>query len=78
MRITEKRLRGIIRNVIVELGLGRTYKRKKHGTPAEYKGKSYGGGGHSGGYYDDDFADAYLEVDEVEEAVIEEEDEEEV
>ena len=78
MRITESRLRGIIRNVLVEkLGFNKTYKRKKHGDPSQYQGKDYGGGGHGGGYYDDDYADGYFEADEVEEGIIEEEDEEE-
>ena len=77
MRITERRLRGIIRNVLVEkLGFNKTYKRKNHGDPSQYQGKDYGGGGYSGGYYDDDYADGYFEVDEVEEGMIEEEDEE--
>lgn len=75
MRITERRLRGIIRNVLVEkLGFNKTYKRKKQGTPSQYQGKDYGGGGHGGGYYDDDYADGYFEVDEVEEGALEEKD----
>lgn len=75
MKMTENRLRKIIRNVLSEkLGFNKTYKRKKHGDPSKYQGKDYGGGGYSGGYYDDDYSDGYFEGDEGEEEVIEEED----
>jgi hypothetical protein len=77
MKMTESRLRRIVRNVLAEkLGFNKTYKRKKHGDPSQYQGKDYGGGGHSGGYYDDDYADGYDEGDEVEENIIDEDEEE--
>ena len=76
MKITEKRLRNVIRNVLVEkLGFNKTYKRKKQGDPSQWQGKDYGGGGYSGGYYDDDYSDGYFEADEAEDKnVIDEED----
>lgn len=73
MRITENRLRKIIRNVLAEkLGFNKTYKRKKQGDPSQWQGKDYGGGGYSGGYYDDDYADGYFEADDAGEDVVEE------
>ncbi len=70
MRITERRLRSIVRNVLAEAMFG-LYKRDK-----KDKGFKWGkwtrdvgpGGGSFANYYDDDYLDGVDEADDLEEA----------
>jgi len=68
MRITEKRLRSIVRNVLAEAMFG-LYKRNKKDKGFKWGkwNRDVGGGGDFANYYDDDYGDGFYEGDDLEE-----------
>ena len=69
MKITERRLRSVVRNVLAEmLGIYKRPKEKKGFKWGKWSRDVGGGGGNFSDYYADSYADGMGEIDEMDES----------